>query len=593
MSTTNKSIDGNSGKAKPIVGKVKPKPKVKKGVRNAIRKDKQIASRKKPLDISSEGSIIPKGMSVTGFTYNKRDVVIRMLQDGQSKYYPLNIMDLTFGDKKPLAVACSESGFHGLANRAMVKRLADEILQRAEKKKVLVLDTNGLHEINLDGHDYKAYVCGNKAYWLGEKPPTKVIVANTQKIVAASCTLEEWNENVGKYLEGNPYMIVVFCHALSAILRRALKQPRPSVAQIGKSSIGKSTTQQVCQSALGPIGDVISMSGTKAGIIDHLLNHPDQPVCFQDIRQNDNVDNLIDLIFDSADGAGRMRFGEILKKISATMALSNERLLADMVRGKKVTLDEGIYARYFELVCCAPHGAFHDLHEFDDAAEFADNLKKNCEKYYGAVWPALLQVLSKKWADVETQHEELLPKVKAKIAKCAGDADPGRVTNRIMDALSFSAWVGVLARRFKVFPIKDIEIINAFGLVMKEHMARQLSGSTPLADELVSDVRGCLDEGSGRFLPLADFGDENHRSSIHGYLWKAKKHGELYLFLPHVFDRLFKEKYGGAAYGMLEESGFLVKTSGQGHQYQVRIPRVEKQKSFIAIKASIRFDQEG
>lgn len=590
MSTTKKSIDGDSNKAKPSIGKAKPEPRAKKRERNALRKDIQATRSKKSLRDSSEGSIVPNGMSVTGFSNDKSGVVVRMPEDGQSKYYCLPVIDLTYGDRKTLAEVCVNSGFPALSSKSMVKRLADEILRRAKNKKVLVLATNGLHEVNFEGQAYKAYVWGSKAYWFGAKPEVKVVVANTRQIVAASCTLEEWNENVGKYLTGNPYMIFLFCHALSAILRRALNQPRPSVAQIGKSSIGKSSTQGVCQSATGPISNVISMSGTKAGIIDHLLNHPDHPVCFQDIRQNDNVDNFIDLIFDSADGAGRIRFGEVLKKIAATMILSNERMLVDMVRGKTVTLDEGIYARYFELVCAAQYGAFHDLHEFDDAAKFADNLKQNCEKYFGAVWPALLQALSKKWPYVETQYEQLLPKVKVAIAKRAGDADPGRVTNRIMDALSFFAWVGVLACKLKVLPIEQINIINAFGLVMKEHIARQLSGSTPLVEKMVSDVRGSLDESSGRFPPLANFGDETHRSTIHGYRWKAKKHGDLFLFLPHVFDRLFKNKYGRVAYGMLEESGFLVKTAGQGHRYQVRIPKLKKTKSFIAIKASIQFD---
>lgn len=589
MKSPNKPEACTPNRAKPSLSKVKPDPRAKKNLRNAIRKEEQTDLRKGKANDISEGSIIPKGMRVTGFTSDTQYVVIRMLQDGLYKNYKLSVFDLTFGDKKSLAVACSESGFHDHANRVMVKRLAYEILRIAENKKVIVLDANGLNEVKFEGQVYKTFVWGSKAYWFGPKPQVKVIVANAQEIVATSCTLAEWNEHVGKYLTGNPYMIFLFCHALSAILRRAFSQPRPSVAQIGKSSIGKSTIQQVCQSASGPISGVISMSGTKAGIIDHLLNHPDHPVYFQDFRQNDNVDNLIDLIFDSADGAGRMRFCEALKKMAATMILSNERLLVDMVRGKKVPIDEGIYARYFELVCAAQYGAFHDLHEFDDAAKFADNLKQNCDKNYGAVWPAMLQALSKNWSSVEAQHDELLPKVKAAIAKRAGDADPGRVTNRIMDALSFSAWVGVLACQLKVLPIKSIDIINAFGLVMKEHIDRQSSGSTPLVAELVSDVRGSLDESSGRFRPLAEFGDG---STIHGYRWKARKHGDLFLFLPHVFDRLFKDKYGGVAYGMLEESGFLVKTAGQGHQYQVRIPKLEKKKSFIAIKACIQFDSE-
>lgn len=574
------------------VGKVKLAPRAKEDERNATRKAKLIALSSKPGKDSAEGSLIPKGMKVIGITLDRRNLVLKVVVNGQSKFHSISVFELTFGDKKALASVCTDSGFYSLAERAKLKRLADELLRRAANIEVIVLGNNGLHEIEVDGQFHRAYVWGAKVYWFGPQPLVKVVVANYQTNATASCTLEEWSENVGKYLEGNPYMIFMFCHSLSAILRRAFNQPRPSVAQIGKSSIGKSSSQQVCQSATGPVGGVISMSGTKAGIIEHLLNHPDCHVCFQDIRQNDKVDNLIDLIFDSADGAGRMRFSGDLKKIAATMILSNERLLVDMVRGKTVQIEEGIYARYFELVCCAPHGAFHKLHEFDNAAEFADNLKEKCEKYYGAVWPALLQAMSKDWSLVEKSYKEILPKVKVAIAKRAGDANYGRVTNRIMDALSFSAWVGVLACRFKVLPIESVEIIDSYGLVMKEQVARQSSGSTPLVDELVNDVRGCLDEGSGRFPPLSVFSDENHRPSLIGYRWKSKKHGDLFLFLPHAFNRLFKEKYGSAAYGILAEAGFLVKTAGQGHQYQVRIPKVEKQKSFIAIKANIQFDQD-
>jgi hypothetical protein len=591
-SPTKTSKIAAASKSAPYIGKVKLASRAKKGERNATRKAKLIVLSSKSDKDSTEGSLIPKGMKVMGITLDRRNLVLKVAVDGQSKFHSIPVLELSFGDKKTLASVCTDSGFYSLAERAKLKRLADELLQRAANTKVFVLGNSGLHEIEIDGQVHRAYVWGTKAYWFGAQPSVKVVVANYHTNATASCTLEEWSENVGKYLEGNPYMIFMFCHSLSGILRRAFNQPRPSVAQIGKSSIGKSSTQQVCQSATGPVGDVISMSGTKAGIIEHLLNHPDCPVCFQDIRQNDKVDNLIDLIFDSADGAGRMRFSEDLKKIAATMILSNERLLVDMVRGKTVQIEEGIYARYFELVCCAPHGAFHNLHEFDDAAEFADNLKEKCERNFGAVWPALLRALSKDWSLVEKLYKEQLPKVKSAIAKRSGDGNYGRVTNRIMDALSFSAWVGVLACRFKVLPIKSVEIIDSFGLVMKEHVARQSSGSTPLVEELVHDVRGCLDEGSSRFPPLPAFSDENHRSSLYGYRWNAKKHGDLFLFLPHVFDRLFKEKYGGVVYGMLEESGFLVKTTGQGNQYQVRIPKLEKKKSFIAIKACIQFDPE-
>jgi len=574
-------------------GKFKVKTRVKKSERNAkIKKTALKTVSVQSKKISIDGSMIPKFMHVIGITQEGggagRKVIVRITSNGRDRVFTLPVTELAIGETISLAIALANTGHYEYCDRPRLKRLAAEILQLGAKKKVIVLSTNGHHEIEVDGETYSAYVWGSKAYWLGEKPPTKIIVANSQTSVQASCTNDEWKNSVGKYLQGNPYLTVVHAHALSAAIRRSFNKPRTSICLVGPSGTGKTTTQQCGQSQIGSIDKVISMSGTKIGIIEHLLDRPDSPVFFQDIRQNDNIDNFIDLVFDTADGAGRLKSGEEQKKIAATMLLSNERLVVDMV-SRKVPIDEGVYARLFELVCCAPHGAFHDLHDCDTAANFADTIKENSAKYYGAVWPAWLQVLSKNWPKVLELYKAWLPKVKAAIAKRAGEAAHGRVNNRILDAMSFSAWAGLIAVNFNILPIKRIEIIDAFGLVMREYIDRQAAGSTPLTDQLVSAVRGCLDEGSGRFPRLKTFNDGQH-STVYGFRRKSRRHGELYLFLPHIFDRLFNGKFGSFSYEILEEAGFLVKTDGRGNQYQVRIPVTGEQKSFIAIKASIRFD---
>jgi len=573
-------------------GKLKLKTRVKKSRRNANRKSEQNVLSENNLEVSTEGSLIPRNMRVVGMTPDGLEIVILITSNGQSKYYSLPVVHLTFGDKKPLAVACAETGFYDFADRAKLKRLSAELLQRGKTKKVIALSSSGVHTIEVDGKAYNAYVLGGKLHWMGTAAPIKVIVANCQKSVITSCNHSLWKEKVGRYLAGNPYAIVVAVHALSAALHRLLNQPSTSLSLVGESGIGKTTLQQSAQSQIGPIENVVPMSGTKVGIIENIVEHHDSPVFYEDSRQIDSTKIFIDILFAVADGARRMKSGVRDKEITGTLILSNERHIVDMLAGKSDGIDEGVFARFVEIDCIAPHGAFHNLHGYESGAAFASLLKQNSRKYYGAVWPVWIQVLSDNWPKVLDLYKKWLPKVMDKIAEQAGEAVHGRVNNRILDALSFSAWVGLIASHFKILPIRKREIVHAYGLVMKEYISRQLAGTTPLTDQLVSAVRGCLDENSGRFPHLSSFYEESQRSTVYGYRWKAKRHGELFLFLPNVFDRLFKEEYGSIVYKILEETGFLVITNSHGKQYQVRIPVTGQPKSFIAIKESIRFDQD-
>lgn len=563
---------------------------------NIVQRTKsKIAKNKRGIEgAPKEMSVMPKSISIVGITpgggEQKRAAVIRTSVNGRAQLYSLSVAELTAGEFKALSAMFVEAGCYDLNENAKLKLAAKEIIKVGATKKALILNTPGLNEIEVGKKIYSAYVWGREHYWFGDKPDARVVVANDHSHIHASCALAEWKTNVGRKLCGNPYLTVAHTHALAAALRRRFQKKGISVSFVGQSGIGKSTIQNSAQSQIGSIEGVITMSGTKVGIIERLLEYPDSPVFFQDINQCDRSDIFFDLIFDVADGACRMKSGQKQKKISATMLLSNERVAADMVSRKKGTIDEGLYARLFEIVCEAPHGAFHNLHGCDNAADFADELSRNSERLYGAVWPAWIQALSENWPAVSRLYEKWFPIVKARIAKRAGEAANGRVNNRILDALSFSAWAGCIASRFKILPVKRSEIVEAYGIVMKEHLDRQKAGTTPLADQLVTAVMGCIDESPARFPSLASFNDASN-ANIYGYRWKSKSKGDVILFLPSVFIRLFIEKFGSNAYGIIKQSGYLVTTTGRGYQYQVKIPGTKDPKSFIAISEKIRFDK--
>ena len=542
----------------------------------------------------AEYSVIPKNLRVIGMTPggNGSDskIVVATHSNGHDHFHCLAPFGLVVGDMKELAGILVSTG-HIPANGQEIKRIATAIIQEAQNEDVIVLSTQGRHEIEINGKTFKCYVWKKEVYWLGRKPRRKIVVANAADPKSASCDLPTWKAKVGSKLTGNPYLIVVCAHAVAAALRREFDQPRVSISLTGPSGTGKSTTQQSAQSLIGHPDAVRSMSGTKVGLLAYLHDHPDSPVFFQDIRQNDSPEIFFDLVFDVADGAGRMKSGQKQgEELAATMILSNERFAMDMVTSKKGSLDEGLHSRLFEIEFNAEYGAFHHLHGYKYPDEFAKELGRNSRKYYGAAWPSWISGLSKYWPKVLRFYETDLPKVTTEIAALAGESAHDRVNNRILDALSFSAWAAIVASKLGILSLTRQEIVDAFGLVLQEHISRQISGSTPVATQIISEVRGCLDENTHRFADLESFGDERPQSAVYGYRYKSKRHGELFLFLPTVFDRLFVKKFGSVAHKILLEAGFLITTTGRGNQFQVRVQGTEERKSFIAIPAVLRFD---
>jgi hypothetical protein len=538
---------------------------------------------------------LPDAIRVIGTTLpseaHGREIVLEISTESRTNVSHLSLAEMGAGELKPLAAALAEGEHFNLAKREMRGEVAKAILREVVNSKTVVVDSTGLTKLTIAGQTFTAYVWNRRVYWFGPKPEIEVIASKRGPQARSSGKFDDWKIQHKGVLPGNHYLIVIFAHSFAAAIRGAFCEPELLLALVGASTTGKSTSQNSAQAAIGHPEEVMTMSGTKIGLLDRLASKPDQPAFLQDTRQADSTDDLLKIIFDAADGARRIRSGESTKPISATVILSNERNILDMPLAKKGGLDEGIFARLLEINVNPPNGAFHHLHGEKSAADFAKKLETIQAESYGTAWPAWLKVLSKNWQQVIELHEQRMPKVKAKIVKHAGTMGISSINNRLLDKLTFSAWAGCIASHYGVLPVTIDEVIDAFGLVFTEHLARQMKGMTPLGEKLIAEVRGFLDENHGRFRDLLTFDTDAARGSILGYRFEVKGVGEVYLIFPSVFNRLFTVEFGNVVFSLLKDAEFLVTTPSRGNQYQARIPGTEIRKHFVAIKASIRFDE--
>ena len=476
-----------------------------------------------------------RGIGMTPLSETKaREVVIEITTSSGITVVHLLLAEVGSGDYKSLGEALAEGEHFDLAERDMRGKVAKALLSQVVTNKTIVIESTGLTKITVDGQTFNAYVWDHRIYWFGPKPETKVVASKRIAPARTSGNFNQWHDQHKGVLPGNHYLIVIFALCLAAALRCLFGEKGLILGIVGPSTTGKTTAQISAQTQIGHSDEVKTMSGTKIGLLEHLSSKPDQPAFLEDARQTDSTDDLVNILFDAADGAGRIKSGETTKPISATVILSNERNVLDMPLAKKSGLDEGIFARLLEINVTQPNGVFHHLHGEKSPADFAKKLKSIQAQYYGTAWPVWLETLSNNWPQIIELHERWMPKVKEKIAKHAGTQEISSINNRLLDKLTFAAWAGCIASHYEILPITKNEVTHAFGLVFTEHLARQMKGTTPLGDKLIAEVCGFLDENIARFLDLAMFDANAVRGSIDGYRFSTKRDGTVYLILPNV-----------------------------------------------------------
>lgn len=485
-------------------------------------------------------------------------------------------------------------GYPQLASGKALREFKSAIFERAGTQKVcLPIERNGLMTFESDGAPHTAYIWNKAIYWFGApvetaQPSLPVTPEGTDN------RLSNWQTTIGQYCRGNPNLIVAICHAMSATLRQYHHRAYLVLLLVGPSSSGKTTVQKVVTGlASNPdLRDAIpQFNGSEPGFRQHLSQYPGQCVCYQDIQLSGDISKIIRLIFGLADSSSRHLKDGPNEPLNCVTIFSNERSIIEMSRCDHRDINGGLFARVFEIYADAPYGMFHDIHDADSSGDFAKHLHQLASQNAGVVWPAWIQAISDHWNDIEGWWKRGFPAVSKRVF---AHVDLGNqlsaVDRRMVDELAYSAWIGIVANKLGILPFNADDIHAAFGEVITSQVARRGKGQTPLAKRAIETVRGYIDQNRGRFPPLSDYGTEKVRAGIVGYQHINKRGEELYLFFVESFNRIFADDFSDAIYSYLKNADFLKTSKNRGYQYQVRPPKCDKLKSFVAIKADICFD---
>lgn len=483
--------------------------------------------------------------------------------------------------------------FDAVLARLKVTEFGLTLHSLADNKKVLVIDSVGLHNIVRDGHSFLASVCRGKVHYLGKSLRDEVFLVGTAlKQEARQGSVESWLAAFQEAVAQNPRLLVLLCVSLSAAMRRALGEAAFTLALVAPTSTAKSTMQLVGATLTGP-PTVLTWNATNIGLQEWLGDRPDIPSFVEDIHKADKFEDVTQIIMATGNGAGRIRSrrnngGGQASTLQTTLIVSSEKSLAAMASHGSVA---GMLARCFE-VYAGKYGMFDNLCGFATGGEFANELKRLALKNHGAIWQEWLAQLSKNWPRVKKWHSENLPEVRRAIIEAAGSPELDELTGRLADRLAFAAFSGSVATKVGLWSIQRQAIVDAFGLVLREHVVRSPPGRNALADAALEAVRAYVESHRGSFPPLSAANDPNTRSGIAGYLADDRRHGTLFLFIPGVFRGHFGE-FGEDIYVTLKSAGYLVTQRGRHNLFQKRIPAgfegAGGSMLFIAIRDTIRY----
>lgn len=207
-----------------------------------------------------------------------------------------------------------------------------------------------------------------------------------------SGTLEQWQENIGKYSCGNSRIILALCTAFAAPTLIFAEGESGGFHLRGRSSQGKSTALWVAGSVWGggEGSGYINQWRTTANALEATAEaHNDCLLCLDEMGQIDGRDaGTAAYMLANNDGKARLNKGISLRRsktwnllfLSTGEGSLNDKLLE---AGKKT--HAGMETRLVDISsdAGAGYGLFENLHGFKNGEVFSRHLKEASKKYYG------------------------------------------------------------------------------------------------------------------------------------------------------------------------------------------------------------------
>ena len=409
------------------------------------------------------------------------------------------------------------------------KKLENYISSSDPKDTVLCVDTRGWHK--------SQYISPHKSYLFeGEERIVYQSKGIPPKPIKIKGTHEEWQTHIGKYIVGNPLLILSACAALAGPFLFLLQEENCMFHLYGPSSIGKTTAAHVARSMWGI--PIYSWRTTDNAAESIAQNANDGLVIFDEMAEVDAkaADNISYMLGNGAgkarsDKNGNARPQKIFRLIGiSTGEIRLEGKLKDIGKSQKA----GQSVRFIELEADAKkgHGIFETLHEFKDGNSLSVHLRQMSDQFCGAPVDSLITYLT-----TSQEHQDNAVKIvkelrKAWLAKYASQYTEGQIQRcakkfALLAAIGeFAVYIGLLqgfsSESSEYLSLGDLSegMFQNFTSWLKNRGGEESHELIEIKEQLVNFI---MEHGSSRFEAAWEEKDEKiinrvgFRRKIDGY----------------------------------------------------------------------------
>lgn len=327
-----------------------------------------------------------------------------------------------------------------------------------------------------NGADLQAYLSGvlpdaryllaRQAGWTGNVyvRPTQVIGQSDEPIMflpeggkqieySQQGTVEEWQQNIGRYCPRNSRLAFGICLGLVGPILHLLRQENGGVHYVGPSSTGKTTILRCIASLFGlPHQLITSWRATSNGLEGVATSHNDMALLIDEMGQASGLE-VGETVYMLGNGVGKIRsrasgLNASVKRWRLQICSTGEIPLGEHMRSAGKTVRAGMEIRLLDLPadCGKGFGIYEDLYDKHNSLALADHLNDAASKYYGVVGHSWIEYLVQKVqaSTMEKFSEECQCRLDATARRICSDQSLGQV-NRAAKRFATFALAGEMA----------------------------------------------------------------------------------------------------------------------------------------------------
>lgn len=293
-------------------------------------------------------------------------------------------------------------------------------------------------------------------------------------------SLDDWKNNVGKYIKYSPLLTLSACMGLGAIAMKPCGIESYIVHIFGTTSKGKSNIELVAQSVFRKAAKntLPSWDITPIGLMDKCRAFADSLFILDEVTKFPDVPSkLQQMIYRATNGSGKITSFAYAKSVNRVdlnwiipILSSGEKSITQILEEGNVKLLAGREVRCFELSAIRhpEYFTFTSLpKKFKNSAQLAKLLEINTGKYYGTPARRFLRKFLK-------NPEKRIEFVKSKMQNFyeRQKIDEGSIKGRIANRFAFLEAIGLLAINFKILPMKKSLLKEHIRLLCAEVLAQ-------------------------------------------------------------------------------------------------------------------------